>query len=235
MKRIAVLSVLLPACISQYASARDTLFLSQEFHLSASFYHGNGEIGYGDAFDITACHPLSYFITDGEGWARASGWTTHTSANSATVGVSGGYSTGVSWYGDPFHTVPDFVGRYNVTGTWTFRPAEDEMLIYGGSEWMMYSIHLTDLTTGQVLLDLHDESSWPRNEPRAVDPTHIYELRLHAEDIATGNMGLYPHQMENIVEMTLDGLAPVPAPGALLLGGIGTSLVTWLRKRRTLV
>ncbi len=235
MKRI-VLSVVLAACASQCGYASDTLFLSQQFHLIASYYHGNSETFDGGAFDITASDPVSYSITDGDGWAQASGWTTPAGANSALVGVSGGYFTGASWEGGPF-VDPFFVGHYNVTGRWTFRPAADELGISGGDqEGGYYWIGLTDLTTGQVLIDDSHLAGGGMTGYvlSAADPTHVYELRLHTEDIYSVMQTFSPHTMDNAVEMRLDGLAAVPTPGALLLVGVGLGLVGWLRDRRIL-
>jgi concanavalin A-like lectin/glucanase superfamily protein len=50
--------------------------------------------------------------------------------------------------------------------------------------------------------------------PGSIDDVMIYGRALSADEI--------------------DSLATIPAPAALLLGGIGTGLVSWLRRRRTL-
>jgi hypothetical protein len=224
--------VLLSICLSvggaQLCYAADTLFLAQEFHLKGSFYRdGFDEQVHTDSFDVTADHPLSQSVTDGDGWAQASGWTTILSPRSAEVGISGSWFSGDSWDEYPpegDYTWPYYSGYADISGTWTFRPAQSEMLIYGNwfaqFIWAL-SFKLTDLTTGEIVPT--DPMEYPDfyYELRDLDPAHLYELRLSIHEFPTSHMHFYPNDGYCHLVVTLDGLAVVPVPGALWLGCLG--------------
>jgi hypothetical protein len=87
--------------------------------------------------------------------------------------------------------------------------------VQGGSSLVDYSITL------------------PENAPFAtytssftvVTPTLAW---LSFEGVGGDNIGLL------LDDVSVSSAQPIPAPGALMLGGIGASLVAWLRRRRTL-
>jgi hypothetical protein len=55
----------------------------------------------------------------------------------------------------------------------------------------------------------------------------------YAGTIGAGSFGLYGFSQDNI-QFTNVSISPIPAPGAIVLGCIGMSLVGWLRRRKAL-
>ncbi len=197
-------------------------------------YHVWGEIGlsgFYDSYDITDSVPVegSLSVTPGSGMPWATIWVQSRTWHGA--GMMGPDTYGVrvwaaDYSGEPFvevdagaEVILSFRPLYPVVElAWWADPT------FGGSG--VYSwLRVTD-TSDSSTLYFHDNilPEWTGGDDAGlgVDPAHIYSLHLYSRmSIA--------HDSPVFAELVT--LRSIPAPGALLLGVMGTSLAACLRRR----
>jgi hypothetical protein len=115
---------------------------------------------------------------------------------------------------------------------------EPTYYIFQGDFWMMFTTPAVEVTfdsgywdtLGVGIIDVYDPYMNPvaslTNTTTGVNVTNV-----------TGYIGyIYFNSIADGAGADIDNLSfsPIPAPGAIVLGGIGVGLIGWLRRRRTL-
>jgi hypothetical protein len=211
--------------------------LSETYHVSGSANETSGQPSDQAYNTVTSASPAYGSITepfDASGFNDAGAYTLHawSSATGGQVGNSMIFNALARGY-DPYEaSAPESVyAETNASLAVDFMLSGSgndlSLVIDGYSGRGMASAILWDLTAGTsgALLWAPEDSLVSDTMTIGVDTTHIYRLELlAASSCCCGTAGTV--QFLNTVT--------APTPGALLLTGLGTSFVTWLRRQRSM-
>jgi hypothetical protein len=220
-----IVSLIVPGCLCRGVLAAG-IDLVSESHRVWGYAGGTGPGETLGTYDVTSADPVSGSTTGTV--SGVAGWIIGAESDAGNLSVSASASP---WARGNAHSVYTFGPQDGVTGLTIDARGDGYGIIENDESYVR--LVLDDLTAatrvdffqdGATPDDLAWEFEWERSY--CVDSTHTYQLELFAT-AGTGDTDRYA---------VLDvGIRPsVPAPCSILLGTLGTGLVTWIRRRRML-